>query len=167
MALHCYKEALETDPQCVCALYQSILVYRTLGNTQAEIQALRLLHSVSKTSKHHIRSEWSGRWQKMQINYTEKTLFQTIRVWSYFWRTDDALCHRIQPGRRSFLVSVLTVAQPVTEQPAVGSLCPLCSSLSGPEVCPPRQVRRAVRFCWLMQLLLKIQKNIFENDKQM
>uniref|UniRef100_H3BX27 FA complementation group G n=1 Tax=Tetraodon nigroviridis TaxID=99883 RepID=H3BX27_TETNG len=46
MALHCYKEALETDPQCVCALYQSILVYRTLGNLQAELQALRLLHSM-------------------------------------------------------------------------------------------------------------------------
>lgn len=61
MALHCYKEALETDPRCVCALYQSVLVYRTLGNTQAEIQALRLLHSVSKTSKcysHTLSMKW-------------------------------------------------------------------------------------------------------------
>uniref|UniRef100_A0A3Q3X6J6 Uncharacterized protein n=1 Tax=Mola mola TaxID=94237 RepID=A0A3Q3X6J6_MOLML len=45
MALQCYRKVLETDPRCVCALYQSILVYRKLGNTQAEIQALRLLHS--------------------------------------------------------------------------------------------------------------------------
>lgn len=47
MALQCYRKALETDPRCVCALYQSTLMYRQLGNTQAEIQALRLLHSVS------------------------------------------------------------------------------------------------------------------------
>ncbi|XP_041757125.1 Fanconi anemia group G protein [Coregonus clupeaformis] len=45
-AVQCYRKALETDVRCVCALHQSILVYRQLGNTQAEIQALRLLHSV-------------------------------------------------------------------------------------------------------------------------
>ncbi|KAM8886896.1 Fanconi anemia group G protein isoform 2-T2 [Spinachia spinachia] len=45
MALQCYRMALETDSQCVCALYQSMLIYRQHGNTQAEIQALRLLHS--------------------------------------------------------------------------------------------------------------------------
>ncbi|XP_059193025.1 Fanconi anemia group G protein isoform X2 [Centropristis striata] len=45
MALQCYRTALETDPRCVCALYQSMQIYRQLGNTQAEIQALRLLHS--------------------------------------------------------------------------------------------------------------------------
>ncbi|KAF3695853.1 Fanconi anemia group G protein -like protein [Channa argus] len=45
MALQCYRNALETDSQCVCALYQSMLIYRLLGNTQAEIEALRLLHS--------------------------------------------------------------------------------------------------------------------------
>ncbi|TNM89432.1 hypothetical protein fugu_003666 [Takifugu bimaculatus] len=50
MALNCYKEALETDPRCVCALYQSILVYRELDNTQAEIQALRLLHSMMSSN---------------------------------------------------------------------------------------------------------------------
>lgn len=47
MALHCYKLALETDPLCACALYRAILVYGQVGNTQAEIQALGLLHSVS------------------------------------------------------------------------------------------------------------------------
>lgn len=47
MALHCYKLALETDPLCVCALYRAVLVYGQVGNTQAEIQALSLLHSVS------------------------------------------------------------------------------------------------------------------------
>ncbi|XP_062238075.1 Fanconi anemia group G protein [Platichthys flesus] len=45
MALQCYRKALETDSFCVCALYQSMLIYRQLGNRQAEIQALRLLHS--------------------------------------------------------------------------------------------------------------------------
>lgn len=45
MALHCYKLALETDPLCVCALYRAVLVYGQVGNTQAEIQALSLLHS--------------------------------------------------------------------------------------------------------------------------
>nr|XP_046243219.1 Fanconi anemia group G protein isoform X2 [Scatophagus argus] len=45
MALQCYRKALETDSLCVCALYQSILIYRQLGNTLAEIQGLRLLHS--------------------------------------------------------------------------------------------------------------------------
>lgn len=57
MALHCYKEALETDPPCVGALYQSILVYRKLDNTQAEIQALRLLHAVSNTSTQEVQHE--------------------------------------------------------------------------------------------------------------
>ncbi|XP_072243089.1 Fanconi anemia group G protein [Leuresthes tenuis] len=45
MALQCYRKALETDSRCVCALYQSTLIYRQLGNTQAEIHALRILHS--------------------------------------------------------------------------------------------------------------------------
>ncbi|KAM7391736.1 hypothetical protein PAMP_022398 [Pampus punctatissimus] len=45
MALQCFRKALETDSHCVCALYQSMLIYRQLGNRQAEIQALRLLHS--------------------------------------------------------------------------------------------------------------------------
>ncbi|KAM3611455.1 uncharacterized protein V6R79_018785 [Siganus canaliculatus] len=45
LALQCYRKALETDSRCVCALYQSMLIYRELGNTQAEIQALSLLHS--------------------------------------------------------------------------------------------------------------------------
>lgn len=47
MALQCYRKALETDAHCVCALHKSVLAYRETGNTQAEIQALRLLHSVS------------------------------------------------------------------------------------------------------------------------
>lgn len=70
MALQCYRKALETDPRCVCALYQSILVYRKLGNTQAEIQALRLLHSVSNTGAHGTYRE--GRecvFLEMEINY--------------------------------------------------------------------------------------------------
>uniref|UniRef100_A0A3Q2QLP7 FA complementation group G n=1 Tax=Fundulus heteroclitus TaxID=8078 RepID=A0A3Q2QLP7_FUNHE len=45
MALQCFRRALETDPRCACALYQSTLLYRQLGNVQAEIQALRILHS--------------------------------------------------------------------------------------------------------------------------
>ncbi|XP_034026050.1 Fanconi anemia group G protein isoform X2 [Thalassophryne amazonica] len=46
MALQCYRKALETDSRCLCALYQSMLSYRHQGNTQAEIQALHLLHSM-------------------------------------------------------------------------------------------------------------------------
>ncbi|XP_061527692.1 Fanconi anemia group G protein [Phycodurus eques] len=45
MALQCFRKAVETDFLCVCALYQSVLIFRCLGNTQAEIQMLRLLHS--------------------------------------------------------------------------------------------------------------------------
>ncbi|KAM9393698.1 Fanconi anemia group G protein isoform 2-T2 [Pholidichthys leucotaenia] len=45
MALQCFRKALETDSGCVSALYQSVLIYRQLGNAQAEIQALRILHS--------------------------------------------------------------------------------------------------------------------------
>ncbi|RVE68185.1 hypothetical protein OJAV_G00090110 [Oryzias javanicus] len=44
MALQCYKKALETDAQCVYALHQSTLIYSELGNAQAEIQALHILH---------------------------------------------------------------------------------------------------------------------------
>lgn len=57
MALQCYRKAVETDSRCVCALYQSLLIYRELGNTQAEIQALRLLHSVSNTSVQYVRGK--------------------------------------------------------------------------------------------------------------
>ncbi|CAL9708298.1 unnamed protein product [Knipowitschia caucasica] len=45
MALVCFRKALETDGHCVSALYQSMLIYKQLGNKQAEIQALELLHS--------------------------------------------------------------------------------------------------------------------------
>ncbi|XP_017307486.1 Fanconi anemia group G protein isoform X1 [Ictalurus punctatus] len=44
-ALQCYRKALEVDFNCHRALYQSSLVYRQLGNTNAEIEALHLLHS--------------------------------------------------------------------------------------------------------------------------
>ncbi|KAJ8005696.1 hypothetical protein DPEC_G00120600 [Dallia pectoralis] len=44
-ALQCYRKALETDGRCLSALQQSVQVYRQLGNTQAEIQGLHLLHS--------------------------------------------------------------------------------------------------------------------------
>ncbi|GAA6069031.1 Fanconi anemia group G protein, partial [Tachysurus ichikawai] len=44
-ALQCYRKALEVDFNCHRALYQSSLIYRQLGNTNAEIEALHLLHS--------------------------------------------------------------------------------------------------------------------------
>ncbi|XP_012684026.2 Fanconi anemia group G protein isoform X1 [Clupea harengus] len=44
-ALQSYRKAMEVDFGCHSALYQSALVYRQLKNTQAEIEALRLLHS--------------------------------------------------------------------------------------------------------------------------
>uniref|UniRef100_A0A8C6SW10 FA complementation group G n=1 Tax=Neogobius melanostomus TaxID=47308 RepID=A0A8C6SW10_9GOBI len=47
MALVCFRKAFETDSHCVSALYQSMLIYRQLGNKEAEIKALELLHSVS------------------------------------------------------------------------------------------------------------------------
>ncbi|XP_072520857.1 Fanconi anemia group G protein isoform X3 [Salminus brasiliensis] len=46
-ALHCNRKALEVDFSCQRALYQSSLVYRQLGNSQAEIEALHLLHSAA------------------------------------------------------------------------------------------------------------------------
>ncbi|XP_061842446.1 Fanconi anemia group G protein isoform X1 [Nerophis lumbriciformis] len=56
MALQCYRTALETDSQCVCALYQSVLLFRRLGNAEAEIQALRLLHSTLMLSDKPVMS---------------------------------------------------------------------------------------------------------------
>ncbi|KAL2091764.1 hypothetical protein ACEWY4_011562 [Coilia grayii] len=44
-ALQSFRKALEVDFGCHSALYQSALVYRQLKNTQAEMEALRLLHS--------------------------------------------------------------------------------------------------------------------------
>lgn len=69
--------------------------------------------------------------------------------------TDDVFYHRIchQPGWDSFLVSNLTVTQSITEQPGLGSLCPLCPSLSGPEVCTPWEVRRPT---WSSEFVLFI-----------
>ncbi|XP_049326498.1 Fanconi anemia group G protein [Astyanax mexicanus] len=46
-ALHCNRKALEVDFSCQRALYQSSLVYKQLGNSQAEIEALNLLHSAA------------------------------------------------------------------------------------------------------------------------
>ncbi|XP_077417731.1 Fanconi anemia group G protein isoform X2 [Vanacampus margaritifer] len=45
MALQCFRKAVEIDFRCVCTLYQSLLIFRSQGNTHAEIQMLRLLHS--------------------------------------------------------------------------------------------------------------------------
>ncbi|XP_027018645.2 Fanconi anemia group G protein [Tachysurus fulvidraco] len=44
-ALQYYRKALEVDFNCHRALYQSSLIYRQLGNTNAEMEALHLLHS--------------------------------------------------------------------------------------------------------------------------
>ncbi|XP_036454505.1 Fanconi anemia group G protein [Colossoma macropomum] len=44
-ALQCYRKALEVDFSYQRPLYQSSLVYRQLGNSHAEIEALHLLHS--------------------------------------------------------------------------------------------------------------------------
>ncbi|XP_043094356.1 Fanconi anemia group G protein isoform X2 [Puntigrus tetrazona] len=44
-ALHFYRKAVEVDCACHSALYQSALVFRQLGNTKAEMEALHLLYS--------------------------------------------------------------------------------------------------------------------------
>ncbi|KAG1937327.1 Fanconi anemia group G protein [Pimephales promelas] len=44
-ALHFYRKAVEVDYACHSALYQSALVFRHLGNSKAEIEALHLLYS--------------------------------------------------------------------------------------------------------------------------
>lgn len=170
MALQCYRKALETDPQCVCALYQSILVYRKLANTQAEIQALRLLHSVSNTSAHSREgrecvfgdklyillemfsvfvTDWKApcRWAKCLFG-TPMCVHVSVGWCSETWNPscpagfDVALCHRALSSWHSFPVPILTAAEPVFEQPAVSSLCPLRPSQPGPEVCATREVRR-------------------------
>ncbi|CAL8248259.1 unnamed protein product [Merluccius merluccius] len=45
MALQCYMKAVETEPCCVTALHRSIHIYSQLGNTQAEVEGLRLLNT--------------------------------------------------------------------------------------------------------------------------
>ncbi|CAL8347863.1 unnamed protein product [Lota lota] len=45
MALQCYMRAMETDPCCVTALHCSVHIYSQLGNTQAEMEGLRLLNT--------------------------------------------------------------------------------------------------------------------------
>lgn len=103
MALHCFKEALETDPQCVCALYQSILIYRTLGNTQAEIQALRLLHSVSTTSKRYsnaFRMKWKI--AKDADRFSQENLTSVPQMLS---TTDSSLADALLLSPSSLLLS--------------------------------------------------------------
>ncbi|KAI1900329.1 hypothetical protein AGOR_G00048850 [Albula goreensis] len=46
-AMQCYRKALQVDFSCRSALYQSALLYRQLGNAQAETEALRLLHKAA------------------------------------------------------------------------------------------------------------------------
>ncbi|KAL4660810.1 Fanconi anemia group G protein isoform X1 [Arapaima gigas] len=44
-SLQYYRNAMEVDFGCTSALYQSCLIYRQLGNIQAEMEALHLLHA--------------------------------------------------------------------------------------------------------------------------
>ncbi|XP_035292276.1 Fanconi anemia group G protein isoform X1 [Anguilla anguilla] len=44
-AMQCFRKALEVDFGCRSALYQSSLLYGRLGNVQAEMEALHLLHA--------------------------------------------------------------------------------------------------------------------------
>nr|XP_033792214.1 Fanconi anemia group G protein isoform X2 [Geotrypetes seraphini] len=50
MALHYWKQALQVDFQCVSALYQSLVLLRHLGKTDAELEALGLLHKALEGS---------------------------------------------------------------------------------------------------------------------
>jgi len=53
-ALHFYRKAVEVDYACHSALYQSALVFRHLGNSKAEIEALHLLYSVSHSANNFL-----------------------------------------------------------------------------------------------------------------
>ncbi|XP_041120697.1 Fanconi anemia group G protein homolog [Polyodon spathula] len=50
--LQCYRQALEMDFGCLCALYQSCVVYRQLGEAEAEIEALGLLYTALMSPAH-------------------------------------------------------------------------------------------------------------------
>ncbi|KAK1176486.1 Fanconi anemia group G protein [Acipenser oxyrinchus oxyrinchus] len=50
--LQCYRQALEMDFGCLCALYQSCVVYRQLGEAEAEIEALGLLYTAVMLPAH-------------------------------------------------------------------------------------------------------------------
>lgn len=54
---------------------------------------------------------------------------------------DVALCHRASSDWCASPLPFLIAAQPISEEPAVSSLCPLCPSQSGPQVCASREVR--------------------------
>ncbi|TSN86044.1 Transitional endoplasmic reticulum ATPase [Bagarius yarrelli] len=70
-ALQCYKKALEVDFNCHRALYQSSLVYRELGNSNAEIEALHLLHSFNRLQSFN---------PNMLSNHADASLFPRIPV---------------------------------------------------------------------------------------
>lgn len=86
--------------------------------------------------------KWT-RSQKLSQNIDLRT-----EPWSLSCPTDFnvALDHRVCSGCSSSPPSVLTAAQPITEQPALSSLCPLHPAQSCPEVCAPWEVRRQVRY---------------------
>ncbi len=84
MALQCYRKALETESRCVCALYRSMLIYRELGNTQAEIQALRLLHSVSNTRIQNMLGMQKNACTFFSVSLDEDKLFLLFKIYSAF-----------------------------------------------------------------------------------
>ena len=73
LAMQSYRKALETDSHCVCALYQSTLIYRQLGNTKAEIQALQLLHSVCTVINRQMESILRSHTVSIMTLYTLST----------------------------------------------------------------------------------------------
>lgn len=45
VSLQCWKQALRTDFHCLSALYHSSVLYRNMGDTESELEALALLHA--------------------------------------------------------------------------------------------------------------------------
>lgn len=108
MALLCYRKALETDAHCVSALYQSILVYRKLENTQAEIQALQLLHSVSDTNTITTLKLFRG--VDMLLFKTHYIIY-SILVTAHTLETDTYRCNKHIGSGVDLYISVISVPQ--------------------------------------------------------
>lgn len=75
MALQCFRKAVEIDFPNICALYQSLLIFRRQGNTQAEIQMLGLLHSVGELW--HMHASRGECFWRMKIILLPQTLMST------------------------------------------------------------------------------------------
>uniref|UniRef100_A0A8C6SUL1 FA complementation group G n=1 Tax=Neogobius melanostomus TaxID=47308 RepID=A0A8C6SUL1_9GOBI len=106
MALVCFRKAFETDSHCVSALYQSMLIYRQLGNKEAEIKALELLHSCLNITHTPEFDVGSGQLVSSSLLLSSPSLKNLLTVPSALTLLHSLALRCVLHGRSEFISSV-------------------------------------------------------------